>query len=335
MALYSFNGMYFSEIQKTSFTKEAIYERQHIQSALAKKIEVILDNVIIISEEFSEWVDSQRRIDLLAIDKDANLVVIELKRTETGEHMELQAIRYAAMVSTLTFKRTVEIYDAYLNGKGFVDETAEQKILEFLGWDEPQEENFAISTKIVLVSNDFSKEFTTSVMWLNNNYGMDIKCLRLVPYKHENQTLVDVQQIIPLPEAESYQIKIRQQSEERKVARETSKDYTQYNFEGISYSKRRLVFAVIDQWVKLNKPQSYEELIRVFSMPKLFEGVQKAKDKYQRQGVARHFLEENEIFRFPNGEQYALSNQWGSVNIEKFLQLTSSIGLDITPTEMN
>lgn len=327
--------MYFSEIQKTSFTKEAIYERQHIQSALAKKIEVILDNVIIISEEFSEWVDSQRRIDLLAIDKDANLVVIELKRTETGEHMELQAIRYAAMVSTLTFKRTVEIYDAYLNGKGFVDETAEQKILEFLGWDEPQEENFAISTKIVLVSNDFSKEFTTSVMWLNNNYGMDIKCLRLVPYKHENQTLVDVQQIIPLPEAESYQIKIRQQSEERKVARETSKDYTQYNFEGISYSKRRLVFAVIDQWVKLNKPQSYEELIRVFSMPKLFEGVQKAKDKYQRQGVARHFLEENEIFRFPNGEQYALSNQWGSVNIEKFLQLTSSIGLDITPTEMN
>lgn len=327
--------MYFSEIQKTSFTKEAIYERQHIQSALAKKIEVILDNVIIISEEFSEWVDSQRRIDLLAIDKDANLVVIELKRTETGEHMELQAIRYAAMVSTLTFKRTVEIYDAYLNGKGFVDETAEQKILEFLGWDEPQEENFAISTKIVLVSNDFSKEFTTSVMWLNNNYGMDIKCLRLVPYKHENQTLVDVQQIIPLPEAESYQIKIRQQSEERKVARETSKDYTQYNFEGISYSKRRLVFAVIDQWVKLNKPQSYEELIRVFSMPKLFEGVQKAKDKYQHQGVARHFLEENEIFRFPNGEQYALSNQWGSVNIEKFLQLTSSIGLDITPTEMN
>lgn len=327
--------MYFSEIQKTSFTKEAIYERQHIQSALAKKIEVILDNVIIISEEFSEWVDSQRRIDLLAIDKDANLVVIELKRTETGEHMELQAIRYAAMVSTLTFKRTVEIYDAYLNGKGFVDETAEQKILEFLGWDEPQEENFAISTKIVLVSNDFSKEFTTSVMWLNNNYGMDIKCLRLVPYKHENQTLVDVQQIIPLPEAESYQIKIRQQSEERKVARETSKDYTQYNFEGISYSKRRLVFAVIDQWVKLNKHQSYEELIRVFSMPKLFEGVQKAKDKYQRQGVARHFLEENEIFRFPNGEQYALSNQWGSVNIEKFLQLTSSIGLDITPTEMN
>ncbi|MEI8363602.1 MAG: hypothetical protein WCG35_10340, partial [Betaproteobacteria bacterium] len=323
MALYSFDGINFSEIQKTNFTKEAIYERQHIQSALAKKIEVILDDVIIISEEFSEWVDSQRRIDLLAIDKDANLVVIELKRTDTGELMELQAIRYAAMVSTLTFKRTVEIYQAYLNRKGLVDSNAEQKILEFLSWDEPQEDNFAITTKIVLVSNDFSKEFTTSVMWLNNSYGMDIKCLRLVPYKHGNQTLVDVQQIIPLPEAESYQIKIRQQSEERKVARESSKDYTQYVFEGVSYSKRKLVFAVVSKWVELNKPQSIQELEKVFSMNKLFTPIQKAKDTYERQGIYRHFLEENEIFKFSNGEQYALSNQWGSENIEKFLNLTS------------
>ncbi|NOU26121.1 MAG: hypothetical protein HOO90_11370 [Methylotenera sp.] len=332
MALYSFDGINFSAIEKTNFTKEAIYERQHIQSALAKKIEVILDDVIIISEEFSEWVDSQRRIDLLAIDKDANLVVIELKRTDTGELMELQAIRYAAMVSTLTFKRTVEIYQVYLNRKGLVDENAEQKILEFLSWDEPQEDSFAINTKIVLVSNDFSKEFTTSVMWLNNSYGMDIKCLRLVPYKHGNQTLIDVQQIIPLPEAESYQIKIRQQSEERKVARESSKDYTQYVFEGASYSKRKLVFAVVSKWVELNKPQSIQELEKVFSMNKLFVPIQKAKDTYQRQGIYRHFLEENEIFKFPNGELYALSNQWGSENIEKFLKLASLIGLEITAT---
>lgn len=331
MALYLFDGINFSEIQKTNFTKEAIYERQHIQSALSKKIEVILDDVIIISEEFSEWVDSQRRIDLLAIDKDANLVVIELKRTDTGELMELQAIRYAAMVSTLTFKRTVEIYQAYLSRKNLVSENAEQKILEFLSWDEPREDNFAINTKIVLVSNDFSKEFTTSVMWLNNSYGMDIKCLRLVPYKHGNQTLVDVQQIIPLPEAESYQIKIRQQSEERKVARESLKDYTQYAFEGVSYSKRKLVFAVVSKWVELNKPQSIQELEKVFSINKLFTPIQKARDTYQRQGIYRHFLEENEIFMFPSGEQYALTNQWGSEKIEKFLKLTSSIGLEITP----
>jgi RecB family endonuclease NucS len=50
------------------------------------------------------------RVDLLAIDANANLVVIEIKRTTDGCHMELQAIRYAAMVSAMTFERAVQIH---------------------------------------------------------------------------------------------------------------------------------------------------------------------------------------------------------------------------------
>ena len=52
---------------------------------------------LVISEEFSDWEDSKKRIDLLGIDSDANLVIIELKRTEDGSYMDLQAIRYAAI----------------------------------------------------------------------------------------------------------------------------------------------------------------------------------------------------------------------------------------------
>lgn len=36
---------------------------------------------MVIAEEFGEWEDSKRRIDLLGLDREANLVVIELKRT--------------------------------------------------------------------------------------------------------------------------------------------------------------------------------------------------------------------------------------------------------------
>ena len=36
--------------------------------------------------------------------------MIELKRTDDGGHMELQALRYAAMVSTMTFRQAVEAY---------------------------------------------------------------------------------------------------------------------------------------------------------------------------------------------------------------------------------
>ncbi|RLA03436.1 MAG: hypothetical protein DRQ54_10765, partial [Gammaproteobacteria bacterium] len=39
--------------------------------------------------------------------------------------------------------------------------------LNFLGWEEADEEHFGQDVRIVLVSGDFSKELTTSVLWLN------------------------------------------------------------------------------------------------------------------------------------------------------------------------
>ena len=79
------------------------------------------------------------------------MVVIELKRTEDGGHMELQALRYAAMVSTMTFEQVVETYDAYLRRLGR-SEDPRAVILDFLGWDEPDEEHFAQEVRIVLAS---------------------------------------------------------------------------------------------------------------------------------------------------------------------------------------
>ena len=70
---------------------------------------------MVLAEEFSDWADSTRRIDLLCLDDDANLVVVELKRTEDGGHMELQALRYAAMVSAMTFDQAVETLARHRN----------------------------------------------------------------------------------------------------------------------------------------------------------------------------------------------------------------------------
>ena len=100
-------------LEQTTFADISISERGDLQRLLKKQIEIISPGTLIFAEEFSDWEDSRRRIDLLGIDKLANLVVIELKRTEDGGHMELQAIRYAAMVSTLSFDRVVQIFQAY------------------------------------------------------------------------------------------------------------------------------------------------------------------------------------------------------------------------------
>ena len=285
MAIYSFNNNLLQTVETTTFNSEGILERQHLQAAIKQQIDIISPNCIVISEEFSEWSGSQRRIDLLAIDKEGNLVVIELKRTETGEHMELQALRYAAMVSTLTFSRATEIYQKYLIAIGSKD-NAENNLMEFLGWEEPQEDDFALDVRIILVSANFSKELTTSAMWLNKR-NLDIRCVRLIPYKYQEQIFVDVQQIIPLPEVESYQLKIKQQSEERRKARKSSKDYTRYLFQDNSFNKRKLVLAVIQSWVTENKPNSLSDVLQTFPQEirssGLFVPEHEAKEIYNRQ----------------------------------------------------
>jgi hypothetical protein len=332
LPLYLYDARRFQRLEHTSFGTLGILERFDLQAALKDQIDVICPDCLVISEEFSEWDDSRRRIDLLAVDKSANLVVIELKRDDTGQHMDLQAIRYAAMVSTLTFKRAVEIYRDY-NAKHGVNEDAEQKLLGFLGWEESKADAFAREVHITLVATDFLPELTTTVLWLNDRHDFDIRCVRLVPYKHNQDVLVDVEQAIPLPEAESYQVRIRQQSAERREARQSDRDYTRYLFKGTIYNKRKLVLAVIKDWLKANHPTTIEELLEAFPQETrrggLFVPIEEAQETFERQQIARHFLADEEVIDLGAGKTYAVSNQWGGRNMERFLERAHTLQFDI------
>jgi RecB family endonuclease NucS len=114
MPIYEFTQSHIAKLEETTFSAVGFHERKDLQRLLREKIDVIAPDTLVISEEFDDWDEARRRIDLLAIDKLARLVVIELKRTEDGGHMELQAIRYAAMVSTMTFDQAVSTFGSHL-----------------------------------------------------------------------------------------------------------------------------------------------------------------------------------------------------------------------------
>jgi hypothetical protein len=195
-------------VEETSFGAEGIYERKHIQLLLRNHIKVLDERLMVIAEEFGDWLDSSRRIDLLCLDGEANLVVVELKRTDDGGHMELQALRYAAMISAMTFEQLVDTHARFRNKTEVDTDAAKAAILEFLGWDEALEDQFGLDTRIILAAADFGKELTTTVMWLNDR-GLDIRCIRMKPYRLKDGTiLLDVQQLVPLPEAATFQTQI-------------------------------------------------------------------------------------------------------------------------------
>src|SRR5579863_9952602 len=137
-------------LTETRFGAEGIYERRDLQRVVREHIEVFGDDLMVIAEEYGEWADSNRRIDLLCLDRLANLVVVELKRSEDGGHMELQAARYAAMVSAMTFEQMVSAHARYRNAFEPETDVARAGILEFLGWEGPNEDAFGGDVRIIL-----------------------------------------------------------------------------------------------------------------------------------------------------------------------------------------
>ena len=225
MALFQLTKDTMDPIDTATFADLGYKEREDLQRLLRERIKIIVPDGYVIAEEFCDWDASARRIDLLVIDREANLVVVELKRTEDGGHSELQALRYAAMISKITFEQVVDAHRHFLLRLG-IDGDPEQRILDFLDWPNPDEDRFGQDIRIVLASAEFSKELTTSVIWLNEQ-GLDIRCVRMKPYKKDESIILDVEQILPLPESQEYQVQVRQKASFERSARRGQSDRQQ------------------------------------------------------------------------------------------------------------
>jgi hypothetical protein len=91
-------------------------------------------------------------------------------------------------------------------------------------------------------------------MWLND-FGLDIRCVRMHPYISDGKTFLDVQTVIPIPEIADYQVRIREKKQKERESRETARDFTRFDVKiaGQQYSsqsKRWLMFRVISQALK-------------------------------------------------------------------------------------
>lgn len=327
MPIYELTTDKLRKIEETSFSKAKVRERADLQRLLRNQIDIISSDTLIIAEEFGEWDDSKRRIDLLGVDKNANLVVFELKRTDDGGRMDLQALRYAAMVSTMTFDKTIDVYSEYLK-KNNIEEDAESSVMEFLEWDERDEENFAQDVRIVLVSAEFSKEITSTVLWLNE-YGLDIRCFRMKPYNDNGRTLVDVEQILPLPEASAYQVSVSEKKRKEKSLRIQNRDMTKYyvtifgNSEK-NLAKRNAIFFVVKNlcdsgvppekihelinwkqtlFLQADGTMNSESFIRIITAQR-GAGGRKVENR-------RWYCENEELIHF-DGKPYAFIKMWGN-----------------------
>lgn len=93
------------KVQAQSFISLNVWERRHIQERVRKHPEILGEDLLVVSMEFDRIEGSIDRLDLLALDRSGNLVVVEFKRDTFAGYADLQSIRYAAMVSTMTMEQ--------------------------------------------------------------------------------------------------------------------------------------------------------------------------------------------------------------------------------------
>jgi hypothetical protein len=199
--------------------KQAGYTENEVRDLVAANIGKFFPELKTISTEFSRWEDSSRRLDILAIDRDRNLYVIEFKRDNDAAHAELQAIRYAAMLSVCDINDLVQAGYNYRrkSDANLAMDSWQTELLDFLGEKNLGDIELPPIPRIVLISSQFNKEITTTVLWLNERFGsveedvpgMYIMCIEVGVYELGGQRALHFDQIIPISQAEEYQVKAR------------------------------------------------------------------------------------------------------------------------------
>ncbi|MCJ7790795.1 MAG: hypothetical protein MUP49_00010, partial [Dehalococcoidia bacterium] len=201
-------------IKEIDFSDHSFQERYDIQEWLEATPSILGEKLLIIAKEKTYFEGTKERPDLIAMDKDGNIVIIELKRDDSGSNTDWQAIKYASYWSRFSVPDILRVYADYINkhrekeGAEEVDEEyAKQEIIDFVEQD--SEENINNRQRIVLVSHRFSKEVVTAVDWLIENYGLDIRCVQIIPYFDEDKETYYLQSntILPLLGIDEYLIR--------------------------------------------------------------------------------------------------------------------------------
>ena len=120
-------------IEEVDFAQLGLQERRVIQEWIAANPGTLGDDLLIIGKEFSDFDRTNGRLDLLAVDSDGKLVIIELKRDDTGADAHWQAIKYASYLHRASANSIVGMRADYAD---ISEEEAANELLERLGADD-------------------------------------------------------------------------------------------------------------------------------------------------------------------------------------------------------
>ena len=205
-------------ITEVNFADLGLRERVDIQEWIADNPDILGSDLLVVGKEFSDFDRTNERLDLLAADTDGKLVIIELKRDDTGADVHWQAIKYASYLRKASGDEIARILADYAQ---ISQDDAQQRLQEHVGGNDLNVINN--DQRIIIASHRFAPEVTSAVLFLNEKSPSEnlITCVQLIPYRDEltGTLYLQTNTIIPVPGDEQYTVQLGGSSN---VAREGS-----------------------------------------------------------------------------------------------------------------
>jgi hypothetical protein len=193
-------GKTLNEVEEIDLASLGLKERYDLQEWIDKRPEILGEELLVISKECNSFDSTSERADLIAVDKLGNLVVVELKRDDSGANVHWQAIKYASYFARAKPDVLVELLAKYAQ---LSIEDAKMRLLGFIGQDDLSALNR--EQRVILACHRFAREVTSAVLWLRD-HGVDISCVQLTPFRDAVSKAVYMQAttIIPVPGTDGY-----------------------------------------------------------------------------------------------------------------------------------
>ena len=158
--------------------KEENYEKD-LESWLESNPDYILEDekVLIIGRQVTTNLGSV--IDLLGIDREGNVVVIELKRDQTPKETLAQILEYASFVEDLSYAQLEEISKEYLGEENLVLTDYHRS---YFNLQEGEAVAFNKNQKLVIIGQSITKEIRQTASFLRKK-GIEVFCIEFKYFK--------------------------------------------------------------------------------------------------------------------------------------------------------
>ncbi|QYG91071.1 DUF91 domain-containing protein [Iamia sp. SCSIO 61187] len=203
-------------------------EREHLQEWVLQHPQILGDDVKVISFEFGRWTGSgggleRDRLDVLGLDTEGRLVVVELKRDKAPDTVDMQALKYAALVSRFTREDLDKVHAQYLSRLRGEALTPDEAGAELDDWATVTEDSLRVP-RLILMASSFPRTVTATVVFLHQQLGLDVRLLAFQAYKTATDVLLTVSQHYPPPDVEEFVLSPEvNEARQQRTAKQTKK----------------------------------------------------------------------------------------------------------------